>query len=119
MSWNENSAVPGEYVFGHDFKDEGGNPAGGNAEGPGFAFNWQDGPLERNEDGSYAASPANGAFVEDVVMATIKRMEFFQDSDYACEENANAVRHLQLAYDFMMQRRKNREERQVLGLHKV
>ena len=64
-------------------------------------------------------SPANGAFVEDVVMATIKRMEFFQDSDYACEENANAVRHLQLAYDFMMQRRKNREERQILGLHKV
>ena len=98
--------------------DTDGNPAGGYVYGPGFNINWQDGPLGRDGDDKYGLMPPNGAFIEDVLTGLIKRMEYYQASKFACEENAVALGHLQAAAVKLAQRREDREARGVLGLHK-
>ena len=50
--------------------------------GCGFHIWWQDGPIDRE-----AGEEAHGAFVEDVLLGVINRMEFYQGSKFACEEN--------------------------------
>ena len=95
-----------------------GNPAGGYVYGPGFNINWQDGPLGRDGDDKYGLMPPNGAFIEDVLTGLIKRMEYYQASKFACEENTVALGHLQAAAVKLAQRREDREARGVLGLHK-
>ena len=96
----ESHAGTGEDVYGHnDTKD--GNPAGGHAacqygeagdkilhdrDATHFAIRWQDGPVDRE-----AGEKANGAFVEDVIDVCKRRLEFYEDSPFACPENAEAI----------------------------
>ena len=56
--------------------DPDGNPTGGSVRGTGITIDWQDGPLGRNGD----RKAPNGAFVEGVILAAIRRLEYFQDS---------------------------------------
>lgn len=93
--------------------DENGNPAGGSTFGDGFAISWQNGPLGRGDD----RKAPNGAFVENIVKAAIGRLEFYQSSRFACEENKNASHLLGLALEQMRNRTANREARQVEGTH--
>lgn len=93
--------------------DENGNPAGGSTFGNGFAISWQNGPLGRDND----RQEPNGAFVEDIMKAAISRMEFYQSSKFACEENAETLRHLKRALVSQMSRTSNREARKVEGTH--
>jgi hypothetical protein len=95
--------------------DENGNPTGGSISGVGLAIDWQDGPLGR---GKNRAEP-NGAFVETVIAAAKSRLEFYQESKFACEYNENAILALQLALNVLNQRTIDREKRQVEGEHKV
>lgn len=83
------------------FNDTNGNPAGGTTYGHGFTIAWQNGPL--NEPGG----GRNGAFVEDITKAAIDRIEYYQASRFACDENAEALEHLRAAL-FAMNKRTNR-----------
>ena len=93
--------------------DRGGNPMGGSVNGTGIIINWQDGPLGRGEE---RAEP-NGAFVETVISAAKQRLEYYQNSKFACQENESAVNALELALKVLDNRTKNREEREVEGTH--
>jgi hypothetical protein len=90
-------------------------PAGGSTFGNGFAISWQHGPLGR---GAKRKEP-NGAFVEDIIAAAVDRIEFYQRTEFNCDENAVALEHLQKALTILDERTQKREARQVEGTHSV
>ena len=94
------------------WNDTNGNPAGGATYGHGFAISWQNGPL--NEPGG----GRNGAFVEDLTRAVIDRIEYYQSSRFACDENAEALEHLRAALFAMNKRTSRRVAAGVEGTHK-
>ncbi len=93
--------------------DEHGNPAGGVSTGKGATISWQHGPLGRGN----ARREPNGAFVEDVIQMVIGRIEFYQQSRFACEDNEEALRGLRSAADALDRRTRDRENRDVEGTH--
>ena len=95
--------------------DENSNPTGGSVVGTGLDIKWQDGPLGRGDE----RKEPNGAFVETVISAAIQRLEFYQQSEFRCETNQNAISHLNNALGHLEARAADREEREVEGLHKV
>jgi len=95
--------------------DESGNPAGGYAKAVGLTIEWQDGPLGR---GAERQAPT-GAFIGDVLAAVISRLAFFQDSKFACRENAIALTHIETALLWLEKRTADREARQVEGTHQA
>jgi len=97
----------------HHWTDEQGRPAGGVTYGTGFAISWQHGPLGRGPD----RKAPNGAFVEDVLAAVIDRIECYQQSEFACSENDEALDYLRSAAEHLDNRTKDREARQVEGTH--
>ena len=108
-------------VFGHNNKDKDGNPAGGYVhvahpsvmDKPNLAsIYWQDGPVSRE-----AGQAPNGAFVEDIIAACVERLSFYQKSPFNCPENAFAIEHLKSANQILLERRKDRQARQVEGKH--
>jgi hypothetical protein len=96
-----------------NFNDPDGNPAGGTFEGTGIKIEWQNGPLGR---GSERKEP-NGAFVETVISAAIIRIRYYQDSKFACRENAIALTKLEEALMWLNKRTSDRELRDVEGTH--
>ena len=96
-----------------NFNDDNDNPAGGTVVGLGFTIVWQNGPLGR---GAERMRP-NGAFVEDIIDAVISRIKYYQDSKFACEENADALIALEQAAIRLSDRTVNREVRNVEGTH--
>lgn len=100
-----------------NYTDNDGNPAGGYVHGPGLAAAFQDGPRGRLPDGSLM--PANGAFVEDLLVAAHQRLGFFQGSKFAHEANAKAMSHIQCALSELQDRAKDRAVRGVLGQNEV
>ena len=100
--------------YSHDqFNDENGNPAGGEARSVGLSVVWQNGPLGR---GAERTEP-NGAFVETVITVAADRLAFYQDSPFACIENAVALGNLQAALRALENRTKRREALGVEGTH--
>ena len=87
-------------------------PSGGVSTGRGFTISWQNGPLGRGAD----RREPNGAFVEDVIEACIKRIEFYQEH-FPCQENVDALDGLRLAAQRLDDRTKERELRAVEGTH--
>jgi hypothetical protein len=61
----------------------------------------------------------NGAFVEGVIAAAIDHIEYYQNTSFACRENALALTKLQEAQHWLQHRTASREARQVEGTHKV
>lgn len=102
----------GDVVQNH-WDDIQGNPAGGATFGQGFAVSWQNGPLGRGES---RRSP-NGAFVEDVILAAVGRLEYYQSGKFACEANAEALDHLRSSLEALNKRTADRERRGVEGLN--
>jgi hypothetical protein len=92
-----------------------GNPGGGTTKGCGIWIEWQQGPLGRGED----RREPNGAFVEGVIAAALDRLEFYQQSKFACDENADAMKHLEAALAILNRRTADREARGVEGTHEV
>ena len=117
------AGMPGESlgVYGHDFCDADGNPAGGYAhdqpegpyEPPLLSIYWQNGPLDRKN------GKRNGAFVEDVLEIARRRLKFYQESRFNCAENAEAIEHIELALAAMTRRTADRQHRGVEGQNKV
>lgn len=55
----------------------------------------------------------------EVLLAILRdRLEGFQKGDYACEENASALRHIMAAQDILHERTRKRMSRGVEGTHK-
>ena len=100
-----------------NWQDPSGNLHGGTVEGIGLSIKWQQGPLGRVEEG-IRVEP-NGAFVETVISAAIKRIEFYQNSKFNCRENAIALTHLETALLWLNKRTQDREERKIEGTHTV
>jgi hypothetical protein len=90
-----------------------GNPSGGSVKGIGLSIEWQNGPLGRGAD----RIEPNGAFVETVISAAVKRIEFYQASKFNCRENAIALTHLETALLWLNKRTADREAREVEGTH--
>jgi hypothetical protein len=99
------------------FTDDEGNPAGGSTSGRGISISWQNGPLQRSEGGT--RDEPNGAFVEGVIEAAKGRLEFYQSSKFACEENAAAIAALEDALSILDSRTAARVARGVEGTHEV
>ena len=97
------------------WNDADGNPTGGCSTGTGFTISWQNGQLGRGAD----RKEPNGAFVEDVLDAVRDRIQFYQDSKFACDENAQALVHIGEALRILDERTKEREARAVEGTHKL
>lgn len=98
------------------WQDENGNPSGGTSFGTGFAVSWQHGPLGRGED----RTAPNGAFVETLLSVVEGRLNFYQEAAegrFKCKENHEAIRHIQLALEWLESRTAQRELRGVEGTH--
>jgi len=108
----EMKVAPMEF-FSEHWIDADGNPAGGVSSGLGFTISWQMGPLGRGDDRRIP----NGAFVEKIIYAAIDRIQFYQKSKFACDENAAALLYLKDALDALETRTANREQRGVEGTH--
>lgn len=61
----------------------------------------------------------NGCRIEDVIDVVVQKLLDFQGRDLACEENATALYHLDLAREALLLRRKRREQQGVIFTQKA
>ncbi|MBV6502095.1 MAG: hypothetical protein AKCLJLPJ_00138 [Fimbriimonadales bacterium] len=57
----------------------------------------------------------NGCRIEDVIEILVQRLLDYQGREFACEENALALEHLEDAREALLLRRRRREEQGVYG----
>lgn len=57
----------------------------------------------------YNLDQHDGAFVEDIIAAIIGRLHYCQTSQFACQENEDAIRHLKLALRALESRTQRRQ----------
>jgi len=81
--------------------------------GTGFSISWQNGPLGRGDE----RREPNGAFVETIIAAAKDRIGNYQNSQFNCKENAEAVFHLGEALRWLNERTLRRETKGVEGTH--
>ena len=93
--------------------DEHGIPTGGFVRGIGIAISWQEGPLGRDGD----RKEQTGAYVEDVLVACLDRLKYYQNTKLSCPENVLAVSELEDAIKWLRIRTLDREKRLVEGTH--
>lgn len=96
-----------------DYLDNTGAPDGGEYESLGLNIRWQRGVLK--PPGETELMPPNGAFVETVIEASLRRLRFYQTTRFACQENAEAIKHLEQALGCLAEREKRREAAGKLG----
>ena len=101
----------GEYLELRNEVDDFGRPKGGTAEGTGLEVSYQAGPI--GEGGR------NGAFIEDLLMAAVDRLDFYQGGVFACRENAIAKTKIEEALHWLDHRTENRKRRGVEGTQRV
>lgn len=99
--------------FDEHWTDENGNPAGGTSWGKGFTISWQNGSLGSGKD----RKEPNGAFIETILNAVRKRIEFYQNGKFNCEENEEAIYHIQKALEVLNSRTKRRVSDGTEGTH--
>ena len=73
---------------------------------------WQDGVVDPNNG-------ANGVTVEAMVEATIARLQAFQTTRFECRESSLAITKLEEALHWLIARREERFNRDVLNTHIV
>jgi hypothetical protein len=95
--------------------DEQGIPSGGFVRGIGIAIDWQEGPVGR--DGN--RKEQTGAYVEDVLVACLDRVKYYQNSKFSCPENVLVVSQLEGAIQWLRKRTEDREKRLVEGTHQI
>ncbi len=99
-----------------DYLDNTGAPDGGEYESLGLNIRWQRGPLK--PPGETEMLPPNGAFVETVIEAAMRRLKFYQTTRFRCEENEEAIFHLEDALALLRERTNRRQAAGKLGTHK-
>jgi hypothetical protein len=70
------------------------------------------------QHGNPAEVGNNGCRIEDVIEVLQKKLLDHQGRDLACEENAQALYHLEMAHEALLLRRKHRQEQGVFGTAK-
>lgn len=90
-----------------NWTEQDGDHDGGVSYGPGFAISWQRGPIKETH--------RNGAFLIDVLEACHHQLAYFQNSKYACQENDDALKHLEKAIASLESRRARRGNAGTLG----
>lgn len=95
--------------------DENGNPMGGCFTSRGVTIEWQKGPLGKTPE--ERENSRNGAFVEDILIAAKSRLEFYQRTPFACDENDEAIARIEEALEFLAQRTERREKAGIEGTH--
>lgn len=70
-------------------------------------INIQKGPVKENG--------INGIFIEDLLLICIDQVEHFQDSEFACVQNDDTLRHLRDALNSTRSRQYDRMLRDVQG----
>lgn len=93
----------------HRFTEDG-KPAGGTTTGLGIHVEWQNGPLGLTKE-------PNGAFVETVIEVAKGRLNCYQNNGFECEENALAIKYLDLALSALHERTEKRRARGVEGTY--
>lgn len=71
------------------------------------------------QKGPIKEAGVNGVMNEDLIAMVIDRLYSFQDSPFACRENAVAITKLEEALMWLRKRTDDRERRQVEGTHVV
>lgn len=74
-------------------------------------IHFQEGPIKENG--------VNGVNNEDLIAMVITRLEHFQKSEFACQENALAIIKFQEGLMWLRKRTMDREARGVEGTHEV
>ena len=100
----------------HHYLDADGKPAGGTTFGIGFSVSWQHGPI--GVEGPDRKEP-NGAFVEDVIRASVDRIEFYENAGFGCGENREAVMYLNKSLFALESRTVRRTIAGVEGSHEM
>ena len=108
-------AMNGHFHENWKHKDDSAIVTGGVSCGRGFTISWHHGPLGRGND----RQEPNGAFVEDVIEAARRRIAAFQDSKFACPENAEAIMGLQHALAALDKRTRERDSKGVEGTYDI
>ena len=67
------------------------------------------------QHGNPATEGVNGCSVNDVIDVVVNKLLDFQGRDLACEENAIALHHLDLAREALMLRSRRRVQQGVVG----
>jgi hypothetical protein len=60
----------------------------------------------------------NGCRIEDLIDVAVEQLLAFQGRDLSCTENSEALEHLSLAREALLQRRRRREQQGVLWTQK-
>ncbi|MCC6403662.1 MAG: hypothetical protein IT207_06590 [Fimbriimonadaceae bacterium] len=68
------------------------------------------------QHGNPAEVGPNGCRIEDVIDILVNKLLDFQGRDLACEENATALYHLEMAREALVLRRRRREQQGLLGV---
>jgi hypothetical protein len=71
------------------------------------------------QEGPIKECGVNGVGNEDVLVMVLSHLQGFQNSQYACVENAEAINYIEAALHSLRSRTNNRIERGVLGTHTV
>jgi hypothetical protein len=96
-------------VINQNWTNDSGTHDGGVSTGIGFTISWQRGPIN--------VAGRNGAFLIEVMEACHSQLEYFQNSAYSCQENIEALEHLDKAIQSIKSRRSRREAEGTLGTH--
>lgn len=126
-------------ITGNHFTNSDGKPDGGVTQGPGFVISWQRGPLVGDDVTAeecvhghepldlhsvrttpHAGLPCrraqNGAFVEEVIEAAIDRITHYEmDTPFGCDENRQAIEHLNAALTTLRSRTQRRRTEGLEG----
>lgn len=112
---NDTNDKTGAHYAAQNYNDENGNPAGGFFRAKGIDIQWQNGPLGTGE----SRKEPNGAFVETVIEAAFQRLQYYQNSKFACMENDMAMLKLEEALHWLNSRTNKRLKRGVEGTHEL
>ncbi|ANY29365.1 putative structural protein [Bacillus phage PK16] len=69
------------------------------------------------QEGALNVAGVNGVMNEDLLVMILVRLQAFQDSEFACKENAMAITKIEEALLWLRKRTMGREKRGVLGTH--
>ena len=71
------------------------------------------------QEGGIKETGLNGIFMEDLIGIVLDRLECFQNSEFKCTENEEALKKLQESLMWLRKRTLNRQKRNVLGTHEL
>jgi hypothetical protein len=105
--------ISGQPIEATNFTDGEENPDGGHTEGCGLSIRWQRGALDFDDD-----VPWNGCFMVTLLESAQRRLEYYQETKFKCDDNEEALGHIKSAIKVLNRRQVERFCRGVRGGHK-